>query len=388
MKILNVYFKNINSLEGENRIDFDKTPLAGAGVFAITGVNGSGKSSILDAMTLALYGETFRFNKPAENVMTQQSSGCFSQVDFLVQGLRYRSSWQAKKNDSGNLDPISMRLTQLSDEDELILETEPRKVLTKITELTGMDFRRFTRSIILEQGDFSAFLTALDAERLDILERIISHDIYADYKQQFQINIQQAQESLDGLQTRLAAIDLMSETQYESVTLDLADQQARLSELKQEQLDLTQLQASLQSVERLQQEISEIEQQHTNDTEALQAINHELSQLSEAENAATFKSDIQALAKQSATIDSEQQQSSALQQTVQKISDQLHEKQLSADYLAQLQPADSGLRQQKIQELSQTHNHEKLQMEAAFSRLNQLETQEPEKKKSLAEVPK
>jgi len=386
MKILNVYFKNINSLEGENRIDFDKTPLSDAGVFAITGVNGSGKSSILDAMTLALYGETFRFNKPAENVMTQHTSGCFSQVDFLVEGQRYRSSWQAKKHTSGSLEPITMRLTQLDDEAELILETEPHKVLTKIIQLTGMDFRRFTRSIILEQGDFSAFLMALDAERLDILERIISHDIYADYKQEIQIHIQQAQAALDALQSRLANIDLMSEAQYESVTLDLADQQARLAELKQEQLDLTQLQNSLQAVERLQQEITQAEQSQAQDTQNLESLNKELSQLAETDAALLFKADIQALAQHSTQIESEQQQAITLQQAAQTLSDQLHEKQLSADYLAQLQPSEGGLRQQKIRELSQTLSHEKSQMEVIFSRLNQLETQVPVKQKALLEV--
>lgn len=56
MRILNIYFKNINSLEGESRINFEQPPFTDAGVFAITGPNGSGKSSILDAITLALYG--------------------------------------------------------------------------------------------------------------------------------------------------------------------------------------------------------------------------------------------------------------------------------------------------------------------------------------------
>ncbi|MGR8952482.1 MAG: AAA family ATPase, partial [Gammaproteobacteria bacterium] len=65
MKILNIRFKNINSLEGENRINFEQAPFADTGVFAITGPNGSGKTSILDAITLALYGETYRFDRPA-----------------------------------------------------------------------------------------------------------------------------------------------------------------------------------------------------------------------------------------------------------------------------------------------------------------------------------
>jgi exonuclease SbcC len=62
-----------------------------------------------------------------------------------------------------------MRLTRVNDE-EHILASESHKVLAQNTELTGMDFRRFTRSIMLAQGDFAAFLKALDVERLDILE--------------------------------------------------------------------------------------------------------------------------------------------------------------------------------------------------------------------------
>jgi len=53
MKILSIHFKNVNSLEGEHRINFEQSPFTDTGVFAITGPNGSGKSSILDAITLA-----------------------------------------------------------------------------------------------------------------------------------------------------------------------------------------------------------------------------------------------------------------------------------------------------------------------------------------------
>jgi exonuclease SbcC len=58
MKILNIHFQNINSLEGESQVDFEQPPFSDTGVFAITGPNGSGKSSVLDVITLGLYGQT------------------------------------------------------------------------------------------------------------------------------------------------------------------------------------------------------------------------------------------------------------------------------------------------------------------------------------------
>jgi len=109
MKILRLKLKNINSLQGENHLDFTQSPLLDAGVFAITGPNGSGKSSVLDAITLALYGETFKFDRPAEHVMSLHSSECFAQIDFRVDEQDYRSQWQVSRAD-GQLLPASMSL--------------------------------------------------------------------------------------------------------------------------------------------------------------------------------------------------------------------------------------------------------------------------------------
>ena len=112
MKILNLYFKNINSLEGETRIDFTAAPFSDTGVFAITGPNGSGKSSVLDAITLALYGETFRFAKPAAHVMTKHTTDCFALVEFSLDGEHYQSGWKVEKTETGEIQPAVMQLSR------------------------------------------------------------------------------------------------------------------------------------------------------------------------------------------------------------------------------------------------------------------------------------
>lgn len=80
MKILGVRFKNINTLRGEWEIRFDRSPLKEAGLFAITGPNGSGKSTILDAISLALYGRTTRLDQPERHIITKGTSDGFARV--------------------------------------------------------------------------------------------------------------------------------------------------------------------------------------------------------------------------------------------------------------------------------------------------------------------
>ncbi|MDD1607128.1 MAG: AAA family ATPase [Methylococcaceae bacterium] len=257
MRILNIYFKNINSLEGETRIDFTEAPFSDTGVFAITGPNGSGKSSILDAITLGLYGETFRFNKPAEHVMTKQTADCFVIIEFSLGSERYQSSWHVERADgqaSGELQPAVMQLVHLNTGD--VLATTQQQVCTRMTEITGMNFRNFTRSILLAQGDFAAFLNALDAERMDILEKIISTDIYADYKKQVIDQAEQAQQTIDHTKQKLATIALLPPEKQEAYEHDLIDYQEQSAELLSEQNKLKQQQAAVKEIAFVQAQIT------------------------------------------------------------------------------------------------------------------------------------
>ncbi len=296
MKILNITFKNINSLEGESRIDFERPPFSDTGVFAITGPNGAGKSSILDAITLGLYGETFRFDRPSRHVMTQHTTECYSEVEFALDKEKYRSSWYLQRQDmkpEAEFTSPEMKLTRLSDNE--VLATTSQQVCARITDITGMNFRNFTRSILLAQGDFAAFLNALDNERMDILEKIISADIYTDYKNEIIEKADNAQQRLDYLNQDLAVIPTLDPLKLEACEHDLIDFIDQTTELREEQSYLKQQQVALQNTLILETQLAEQEKNLQKIKTQAETEQDNLAQLATAQDALQFNADVQAL---------------------------------------------------------------------------------------------
>jgi DNA repair protein SbcC/Rad50 len=178
MKILTLRFKNINALKGEWEVHFNRSPLREAGLFAITGPNGSGKTTIFDAISLGLYGETTRLKNSPGQIMSKHTSECCSEVTFSVNSHVFRSTWSLRSTD-GKPNAPEMRLVELNDAKQTLEDTIVA-VRTRITELTGLDFKRFSRSVMLPQGEFAALLKALDYERVEILEKIAGKEIYSE----------------------------------------------------------------------------------------------------------------------------------------------------------------------------------------------------------------
>ena len=297
MKILNIFFKNINSLEGEGQVYFDQGPIADSGVFAITGPNGSGKSSILDVITLGLYGETFRFDKPAAHVMTKQTSECFAQVEFALGENKYRSSWEVHRSDSSSESiPMlpKMMLKRLSGEEEVLAET-PNQVRHRVAELTGMDFHRFSKSIVLPQGDFAAFLNALDSERMDILEKISGTDLYADYKQRIEGQYTQSQTRLAQLQQEIATIPMLDQLSLEAAEQDLQDFSEQVSEFKQQQ-DLVKRQlAHFQSAADMRAKQQRIQSQRQELEQRIADYQLDLKRIADGQSATQFRAEVNLL---------------------------------------------------------------------------------------------
>lgn len=226
MRILKLRFQNLNSLQGEWEIDFRHAAYADEGIFAITGSTGAGKSTILDAICLALYGATPRLGEITQSkndLMSRHTGECLSEVIFATKSGSYRCTWlqkRARKNPEGNLQSPTHEIAPFTDDATKLppLETQTRKTRKLVAEFTGMDFDRFTRAMLLAQGSFAAFLQANSDERSNLLEEITGTEIYGDISRKVHEFKTQSDAELKTLTDRLSGMTVLSDEEVQSLT--------------------------------------------------------------------------------------------------------------------------------------------------------------------------
>ena len=180
MRIVSLTFANINSLGGEWRVDFGD-PAFGDGLFALTGPTGSGKTSVLDAISLAIFGRTVRqssISKEINEVMTRGSGSAFAEVVFESGAKCYAARWEqrrARGSARGALQAARRSLVALPGGETI--HEGLRGMDEAVRAVLGMDFGQFTRAVLLAQGEFDAFLKADEGDRSAILEQVTGTDI-------------------------------------------------------------------------------------------------------------------------------------------------------------------------------------------------------------------
>ena len=258
MRILHVRLKNLNSLVGEWEIDLTHPAFVSDGIFAITGPTGAGKTTVLDAICLALYGRTPRLNKVTKSgneIMSRQTGECFAEVTFETQTGRFRCHWsqhRARKKPDGELQAPKHEIAN-ADSGE-ISETKIRGVAYQIEAATGMNFDRFTRSMLLAQGSFAAFLQSVPDERAPILEQITGTEIYSQISIRVHERQREAREKL--LQAETEGIVILEPVQENDMQEALESKQKEETDITAKSADLGKAISWLTTIDDLNKEIT------------------------------------------------------------------------------------------------------------------------------------
>ena len=247
MKLHQVKTSNLNSLYGEHVIDFEKD-LHSAPLFLILGQTGAGKSTILDAICVALFGRTPRLTrstgKPetdARHLMSYGTGRCHAEVIFSLRNAsgerhKYRAVWEcrrAREKPGGNLQDAVRSLfkwnEELEDFEELISDNRQKYFEPHFEEiLEGMTVEDFQRSILLAQGEFAAFLKADEEVKANILEKLTSTDEYRRIGQRAATKRREADRELTQLKAQLDGLQILDDEDERELREQLADLEGAL----------------------------------------------------------------------------------------------------------------------------------------------------------------
>ena len=198
MRILRLELENLNSLKGKWSLDFTHPDYAkNHDIFVISGPTGAGKTTILDAITLALYGRTPRLEainagEGGNEIMTRGTGFCRAAVTYSCKKGVFVSEFQQNRagmRSGGNLQKASFKITKTDGEksdlgdlfssaSEVVASGTGSNLEKETQKIIQLDYKQFCRSIMLAQGEFSAFLESNARERAEILEKLTGTERY------------------------------------------------------------------------------------------------------------------------------------------------------------------------------------------------------------------
>ncbi len=368
MKILSIRIKNLASLSDEHFIDFESAPLAHAGLIAIVGKTGAGKSTILDAMCLALFNRVPRLkdsdgklkdvdgselltNSPL-TVLRRGTGHGFAELCFIAQDQkRYLARWEikrARENPNGKLQSVQRHLKCLTD--GVVLADKAKAVDEKVKQITQLSFEQFTRAVLLAQSEVTAFLKARDSERGELLEYLTNSSIFAKigelaFRKTADIAKQRKQ-----LEEFLGHIEILSDEEIVTLTEQYQQAEQNHQQLEQQKHVLDKQQQWFERKAKLEQEVQAKQQQFQTQQNHYQQLASEREQLKRLEVFSEIRPQVF-------------QQAQNLQ-TLQQLEPQIQQAQTKFNELVQI--FETGQKQYQLaeQELKQTLDFEQQHQQA------------------------
>ncbi|MDE8675837.1 SbcC/MukB-like Walker B domain-containing protein [Priestia aryabhattai] len=225
MKPINLTVSGLHSFREKQTVDFEA--LCSGGVFGIFGPTGSGKSSILDAITLALYGKVERAANNTQGILNHGENELKVSFTFELENAshkkRYTVERSFKRTDELRVKSASSRLIEIEDE-TYVLADKTNDVNQQVQELLGLTIDDFTRAVVLPQGKFAEFLSLKGTERRQMLQRLFNLEQYGDQlSKKIRYQVQQLKTDLDKItaeQTGLGEASTEKVTEAEQLVSD------------------------------------------------------------------------------------------------------------------------------------------------------------------------
>lgn len=241
MKPIKLEVKGLNSFIDKQVVEFEK--LTERGLFGIFGPTGSGKSTILDGITLALYGDIAR---KSSNYINTNCDSVYVSYEFQITGnevKRYRVDREFKRdNKSGGIRNKSSKIIDITGGVDDVLEDKAKAVTSKCEEIIGLKLDDFMRTVVLPQGKFSEFLKLEGKERRNMLERLFNLRKYGDdLSSKLSLEIRKEKDKMNVLEGQLKGYEGISEEalkekeeEINEINLSIKSKEELLNKIKKE----------------------------------------------------------------------------------------------------------------------------------------------------------
>lgn len=225
MRLHRLEIQAFGPFAGKEVIDFDA--LAAQGLFLLNGPTGAGKTSVLDAIAYALYGQIPGARQNAIKSLRSHHAaidlGPEVLCEFSVGGrrleVRRSPEWMrpAKRGGGTTKEQASTQLRELKDGVWMALSQRNDEAAAQIQQLLGMNMAQFTKVILLAQGDFAAFLRANAKDREELLEKLFGTQIYQDLENRLAVDAKEASSLVAVAAAQLASLEEIAKSQAQQV---------------------------------------------------------------------------------------------------------------------------------------------------------------------------
>lgn len=301
MRPKSLEIEGLQSFMEKQTIDFET--LGETGLFGIFGPTGSGKSTILDAITFALYGRVKRAENGTQGII---NSNCrTARVSFTFElskdggrkTYRIERAYQRKKNAPNSSEPKVARLVEITAAGEIPLCDRATEVSTYVKDLIGLNNEDFTRAVVLPQNSFHDFLMLDNKDRRGMLERIFYLEEYGrELEDKLKRRMAGMKSKLDVLSGELKAYEDASDEALADAQSEMEEAIRERSRVQKEAKECERRYNEAREVWGLIQEQTEfmrLEREHTASSKEVEEMRRSLDMAVKAEGLAEFIANVE-----------------------------------------------------------------------------------------------